>query len=666
MTEFSGIDPLALKGMISSFSTDKESLHGAYNSYFYRFGQHGLDTAALTSLNTIATWMDDQVPGLKRRYTLAVGLEHGGDLKTVVQVPEPVISSAAAQKQAQDLAKQLASVKELDGKGGDQYHQIALELAKHQDDPDYCSAFYAALKPPNLAVSMPSLLAATGSKTAPKDLEAFSKALGEATRAPYPAAGFDKVKALYTTAVPKGDYGAGWDRMAMMQYGDFDSTFAAAATRAAVLDQLAKDPNQDFRGTMTNAQQLGLPQDTVAMALGVLGNNGPAAFTAIAQMGDPKNPDLQGHLDALFKYAKWDSDVQTNLGKAVDAGAGVTGHTDAQGNWHADPEKHDDYQSTFAYCAMLAAGNNADEVDKYFDGWAKQDMGRLAASYPAEMTAGGNDLNQNVTESMLGVPADYTNIPGVNPAFTLSSADTYKFLKTFAGDDSYTAPYDEVMGNFQHDILVKCAQEDAKAVQAGKADPQHYDIASLAFGNTGRLQYDAEMKVRGDMDASDEANREGLKRLIILGSEVAGEPEMGYGATLAWRVFSFSAKEYGGAAYVDHGEERTEGVNDKNYEMLMQTRYNMTSTLLEGGWQQSTPLPDDLKGPDGKLKPFEELAKDNDLDSFNDWVNEQRTVPGHDGDPSSPTGSLQQKQAIAGGLMDTSQADGVAHEVDGG
>lgn len=659
MTEFSGIDPLALKGMISSFSTDKESLHGAYNSYFYRFGQHGLDTTALTSLNTIATWMDDQVPGLKRRYTLAVGLEHGGDLKTVVQVPEPVISSAAAQKQAQDLAKQLASVKELDGKGGDQYHQIALELAKHQDDPDYCSAFYAALKPPNLAVSMPSLLAATGSKTAPKDLEAFSKALGEATRAPYPAAGFDKVKALYTTAVPKGDYGAGWDRMAMMQYGDFDSTFAAAATRAAVLDQLAKDPNQDFRGTMTDAQQLGLPQDTVAMALGVLGNNGPAAFTAIAQMGDPKNPDLQGHLDALFKYAKWDSDVQTNLGKAVDAGAGVTGHTDAQGNWHADPEKHDDYQSTFAYCAMLAAGNNADEINKNFDGWAKQDMGRLAASYPQELLNSGSGLDQNIKDSMLGVPVDFSPVVGTNPSFLLSGADTYKFMKTFAGDDSYTAPYDEVMGGLQHDILVKAAHQDATAVNSGKQDPNSYNLAAQAFGNIGRQEYNAEKKIRGDMDASDEANREALKRFVILGSEVVGEPELGYGATLAWRVGMFTAKEYGGSAYVDQGEPRTEQLEDKNYERIMQTHYTMTSTLLEGGWTPTTALPDDLKGPDGKLKPFEELAKDNQLDSFDDWVNEQR------GDAQHPD-SLQQKQSFTTSMMDSSEADNVARDVDGG
>ncbi|WP_328466910.1 hypothetical protein [Streptomyces sp. NBC_00448] len=658
MTEFSGIDPQALKGMISSFSADKESLHDAYSRYWFRFYQHGLDGSPLNSLNGIASWMDDQVPGLKRRYSLAVGMEHGGDMKHVVQVPEPVISSAAAKKEAQSLAKQLADIKKLDGEGGKQYHAIAEQLKDHEDDPDYCSAFYAALKPPNLAVSLPSMMAATGSGTAPKDLEIYSKALGAASRAPYPAPGFDKVEKLYTSPVPKGDYPAGWDRMAMMQYGDFDSKFLADASRASVLDQLAKDPDQDFRGTMTDAQQLGLPQDTVAMALGALGRNGPASFTAIAQMGDPKNPDLQGHLDGLFKYAKWDSDVQTNLGKVIDAGSGVTGHTDANGNWHADPEKHDDYQSTFAYCAMLAAGNNAGEIDKNFDGWAKQDLGRLAASYPQELISSGSGMSHDVKDSMLGVPAGFKPVVGTNPSFLLNGQDTYKFLKTFAGDDSYSAPYDEVMGNLQHDILVKAARIDATAVNSGKQDPNAYDLASQAFGNIGRQQYDAEKHVRGGMDASDEANREALKRFIVLGSEVAGEPELGYGATLAWRVGMFSLKEYGGAAYVDQGEPRTEQLEDGNYERIMHTHYTMTSTLLEGGWKTTTPLPADLKGPDGKLKPFEELAKNNQLDDFDDWVNEQQ------GDAAHPD-SLEQKQSLTSSMMNSAEADEYAHEVDG-
>jgi|GEM_PF-1584054 hypothetical protein len=655
MTEFSGIDPKALKGMISSFSADKETLHGAYNAYFFRFGEHGLDTSPLTKLNAIAGWMDDQMAGLNRRYGLALGLEHGGNISHVVKVPEPVISTAQARKQAQALAKQLNSITELNGEGGSKMHDIAQQLAAHEDDPDYCAAFYGALKPPGLAQNLPSLLAATGSKTAPKDLEVYSKALGAASRDPFPAPGFDKVKKLFTTAVPKGAYPAGWDRMAMMHYGDFDSKFLADATRASVLDQVAKDPDQDFRGTITDARQLGLPQDTVALALDALGNNGQAAFTALAQMGDPKNPDLQGHLNGLFKYAQWDPDVQNGLGAAIDAGSGVSGHLDSDGNWHADPEKHDDYQSTFAYCAMLAAGNNADEIDKYFDGVSKQDLGRLAASYPAELTASGSGLSQGVTDSMLGVPAEWNAIPGVNPAFILGPDDTYKFLKTFAGDDSYTAPYDEAMGKFQHDVLVKAAQEDAKAVNAGKNDPNHYYDAAQAFGNIGRFEYNAEMKVRGDMDESDEATREGLKRLVILGSELAGEPELGAAATLGWRAGMFAAKEYGGEAFVDQGTERTDGVKDKDYEMIMQSHYTMTSTLLEGGWKPDEPLPADLKGPDGKLKSYEELAKDNQLDTFDDWVNEQR----------NGSESLWHKQSLASSLINTAEADNVSHEVDG-
>jgi hypothetical protein len=305
---------------------------------------------------------------------------------------------------------------------------------------------------------------------------------------------------------------------------------------------------------------------------------------------------------------------------------------------------------------MLAAGSESGAVNKYFNGAFKRDMGRLAASYPQEMLSSGNGLNQDITDSLLGVPTDYTSIPGINPSFVLSGSDAYKFLKTFAGSDSYSAPYDEVMGSLQQGTLVKCARADSQALRAGKQDPENYENAAEAFGNIQRLQYDSEMKIRGDMDASDEANREALKRLVFLGTELAGEPEMGFAAKVSWRTGMWAVKEFGGDAFVDWGPERTEGVEDRNYEMLAQTRYTMTSTLLEGGWKATTPLPEDLRGPDGKLASFEELARDGKLQDFDDWVNEQR----------GGAVSLQQKQAHASGLMDTAQADGVAHAVDSG
>ncbi|WP_433891014.1 hypothetical protein [Streptomyces sp. CA-111067] len=654
--DFSGIDPLALHTMMASFSTDKETLHGAYNSYFYRFSEYGLDTQPLSGLSSVALWMDDQLPGLKRRYSLAMGLERGGDFKHVVQVPEPVISTTEARKEAKQLATQMSSITRLDGDAGDQFHTIALDLAAHKDDPEFCAAFYGSLDPRTRAQDLPSLLPATGSKTAADDLVIYSKALGSATRDPYPDPGFDQVKKLYTTPVPKTEYQAGWNRAAMMHFGDFDTKFLASATRASVLDQVAKDKDQDFSGSLTDSIALGLPQDTVALALSDLDHDGTAAYTAFSQMGDPKHPDLQTNLDTLFQYAKADPDAQDGLTRAVNAGAGVKGHTDSAGDWHVDPESHDDYQNAFAMAAMIAAGRNRNEINASYDGTSKMDLGRLAASYPNELFSGGNGLNSNIKQSTLGVPTDYTDIPGVTPSFVLSPEDTYSFLETFAGDDSSTAPYDEVMGSLQHTVLIKCAQVDNAAVRAGKQDPQHYEDAAQGFGTVQRMQYEAEIKVRGDKDAMDEATRENQKRLLILGGELAGEPELNFALRQGWRAGMFTVKEFGGSAYVDSGVERTEGVEDKNYEMLMQTRYTMTSTLLDGGWKVTTPLPDDLRGPDGKLKPYEELAKDKKLDDFDDWVNEQRGGPE----------ALQHKQSIAGSLLNNNAADLIAHEVDEG
>jgi hypothetical protein len=649
--EFSGIDPKALNGMIGSFKNDKEQLRQGVSSIKSRFARHGIDTQPLTELLAICGWLDDQLPMLKRRQGLAAAMDKDPTRIHMVQVPEPVITSSQAQSDGKSLADEFNKNTSGDTAAGLKYRAMAQELAAHKDDPDYCSAFYANLDPPIQAENLPSLLASTGSPTAGDDLKIFSEALGTAFSATYPAPGLDKVKNLYLAPVPKGAYAMGWDRAAMLRFGQFSSDFLAKATRANVLDQLAKDKNQDFRGSAEDAKALGLPQDTVALSLADLGNNGRAAFDAIAQMGDPQNPDLEGHLKLLMQYGHWDSDVQTALGQAIDAGAGVRGHTDTDGVWHADATQHGEYENVFAYTAILAAGHS--DV-RNFDGLFKQDMGRMAASYAPEMLTGGHNVDENIGDSSLGQPVPYDPIPGLDPGFYLNPGDTYRFLKTFSDDDTMTAPFDESMGKLQHDVLVSAAKFDHDAIAAGKQDPRSYDFAAKALGNTQRLEYKAEMKIRGEMDESEKLFKEHLKQAAILVSEVAGEPELPAAWALAWRGGMFAAKEFGGGAYVESGPERTEKVDERNFEMVVQARYTMASTLVDGGWS-TTPIPDDLKGEDGKLKPFEELVEQHKLEAFNDWANEQRegAVPFHT------------KQVLSAGELSNQDADVFVSEVDG-
>jgi hypothetical protein len=130
----------------------------------------------------------------------------------------------------------------------------------------------------------------------------------------YPAPGFDRVKKQYLAAAPKGDNVPGWDRAAMLQYGEFPDDFLAKCTRANVLDELAHGKGTTFPGDATAAKALGLPTDSVALNLQALAHSGQASFVALSQMGDPEHPDLQGHMKLLLTYARQDSDTQTALG----------------------------------------------------------------------------------------------------------------------------------------------------------------------------------------------------------------------------------------------------------------------------------------------------------------------------------------------------------------
>lgn len=655
MGDFSGIDPKRLHSMINSFGRDKGQLRSSASWIKSSFERLGIDTAPLTELLSLSRWADDQQPMLKRRQGLAAALEraHPELHSAMVYVPEPVISAAAARKDGKELADEFSENTSGDKKAGERYHQLALTLAAHQDDPDFCSAFYAQLHPPIQAETLPSLLASTGSTTAANDLKTYSHAFGVACSADYPAPGFDKIKKMYVRPVPKGAYPMGWNRGAMLRYGDFPSAFLAKSTRANVLDQVAKDKDQDFRGGGYSARALGLPDDTVALNLAALGDNQRAVFDAIAQMGDARSPDLQGHLKLLLKYSKFNNEAQLALGHAMDVGSGVRGHQDADGSWHVDdPGKHNPWESTFAFDAIIAAGHGETHD---FNGVFKRDMGRLAASYAPEMLIGGHNVDENSGDSSFGEPMEYDEIPGIDPAFYLSPQDTYRFMKTFSDEDSMTAPFDEAMGELQHDALVRAAKLDHDAIAAGKQDPRCYDLTAKAFGNTQRLEYDAEMKIRGEMDESEKATREHIMQAVTLGSELVGEPELTGAWKLVWRGGMFAAKEYSGSAYVDLGTDRTDRVDEKNFEMVAQSRYMMATTLMDGGWK-TTPLPADLKGGDGKIKSFEELSKDHQLGAFNDWVNEQREgqVPFHT------------KQVLSAGELSNQDADVYVREVDGG
>ncbi|MER6382294.1 DUF6571 family protein [Streptomyces sp. NPDC001250] len=367
MGEFSAIDPAAMQSMITSYNKDKGDLRNSVTNLKSRFDQYGIDSGDLTQILSICNWLDDQLTTLTRHQVLGAALEREHPGLTMVQVPEPVVSAAQARKDGKDLADRMNKI---DGTGDSakQYHEIAQQLAAHKDDPDYCSAFYAAINP-NLAQNIPTFLTSTGSSTAGEDLKAYSQAFGSACSDDYPAPGFDKVKKLYLTPPPKGDNILAWNRGAMLQYGQFPADFLAKAARANVLDSFAKDHDQNF-SVLNQGQGLGLSSNTMALYLKALGTNGDATRDALGHMGgNGCGTDLQGNLKSLIAYTNQshDPDMTDALKSALTAGSGDQVTHSADGSLHVVPTMHGGFEADFAATSMSALAQSHVDYKTYKD-----------------------------------------------------------------------------------------------------------------------------------------------------------------------------------------------------------------------------------------------------------------------------------------------------------
>ncbi|SEG83221.1 hypothetical protein SAMN05216223_11424 [Actinacidiphila yanglinensis] len=437
MGEFSGIDPAALKKMITSFDSDRQGLRDFATCYKGEFESAGLDSDALSSLLTICGWMDDESPKLKRRENLAAAMAAGdGPGTPMVQIPEPV-TETSAQTNGKKLAQQFNANNGGDSKAGDQYHALAQELLAHQDDPDFCSAFYANLTPAE-ATTLPTLLASTGSSTAGNDLMVYSHALGTATKAGFPAPGFDKVVSYYTSPLPKGSTSVAWNRAAMLQYGTFPTDFLVKTTRANGLDQFAKDPDQNFSSDpYDSADILGLPKDVVALDLKALSPNEAATQQALAGMGqDPGKTDLNGNLKSLAASAgsQHDPDLTAAFQNTLMAGSGDRSTPGPYGSYYA-PLLHTGPETTFATAAMSAlSGSHAQQSDyQDFITTTFTTFGRPADATPQQ--AG----NQAATLLRLTETAD-PNWPATRPAIqsvaaqAKASKDDLDFMKGYYGN----------------------------------------------------------------------------------------------------------------------------------------------------------------------------------------------------------------------------------------
>ncbi|MFB7332100.1 hypothetical protein ACFC00_10650 [Streptomyces adustus] len=220
---FSGINPENLLKTINNLASGSKTLHESRTAYFSRFQALGLDTGSLTEIGKIASWVDDELPMLRRRQKLAAAMEFEGvgPRPTMVQLREPVWTVRQAREEGADLAAQADELKDMDpAEAGPEFHRIAQELAAHKGDPDFDSSFYARMDP-NLVKNLPMAVAMSDAPTAREDIKTFGAAFTAAVNADEPAPGFDKVLDLFHGDIPEDDPGAVFNR-ALLQGDDPD------------------------------------------------------------------------------------------------------------------------------------------------------------------------------------------------------------------------------------------------------------------------------------------------------------------------------------------------------------------------------------------------------------------------------------------------------------
>ncbi|MGW7818681.1 hypothetical protein ACWGLF_11190 [Streptomyces puniciscabiei] len=220
---FSGINPENLLNTINSLVSGSKTLHQAKTAYYSRFQKFGLDTSHLIELDRIASWVDGELPMLRRRQALAAAMEYKGvgPKPPMVQLREPIWTVQQARQEGASLAAEANKLKDMDpAKAGPEFHAIAQELAAHKGDPDFASSFYAKMDP-NLVKHLFTAIVVANAPTAEEDAKTFGAAFTAAVDAPNPAPGFGKVLQLFHGDIPKNEPDAVFNR-ALMQGNDPD------------------------------------------------------------------------------------------------------------------------------------------------------------------------------------------------------------------------------------------------------------------------------------------------------------------------------------------------------------------------------------------------------------------------------------------------------------
>ena len=599
--EFCGIDPDQMGQLATSLRGEADRLTTFTREFEQKLGRYGISTPALREIADIADWGGRQVSMLHGRIDLiktlgngapelggaggAASMAAGG--QGLIRLPDELKDFEAAQGLARMYGEDIL----VNFHGESQaklIHEHIDDVAKLAENPQAAAAFFALLSP-KVRDALPSIIAATGSKTSKQDLAAFSKALGAALNAPALVPAFSKVKDDLVKPV-EGKVTA-WNRLALLKGANAPSSVRSAAARALVLDEFAKRPGQEWRAGSLGGKKYDLPDDLVAMGLEVLDGDGAAVRDAFSKMGGTDVKLNQVDKMKLFlNYAKGvgtGDEVADAFGRAMEAG--TEAKTEKAG-------QHSPAAAAFAFDAIRAAASFGADLPQP----AKDSMSVIAKSYVHELVSGGRFDKASDRVSSMQIPKHWEAFPGVTPAFYLSPIDTYQFMKTFVSAEKLTDDFNSAVARFRHDALLTAARLDAQG------NTEYFGKASLTFGDFGSVAFKAAKDTLGEEDALAKIALDVTKNtagLLLGGVTVAGQAaELGWELTQAYVISSASDK------WADSFKKQVETATEKRIDLAKSMKYEMAYLLHSGGYPASEPPGELVNTTTGALKTYDELV----------------------------------------------------------
>lgn len=518
----------------------------------------GVTSPAFAEIIAIGAWAEEQVDGLRRRLTLAQAAQSVTGAKlTGWTIHEPVeLTTAEAEAKGRALARRIKAHPSTDGETADNIHDAALQLGLHGNDPDVLSAFFAEMG--EQVPMLPTLIEASGGDTGREDLQALSIAFGEAMKDPEPPPAFTDLKNSFTQPLDKKYTSAAWSRLAFLQYGDFPPRYAADVVRASGLVGLAKDGYDiDYRGGFGN--RLGLSEDNVALMFGALRTNPEAARLAFDGL------DLTSLTQTAYGAATalgTGDDIARSFADAMKA---ATGTDDEARGFHGK----DAAAFTLRFIQASGSVEHVPEV-------VQEALGQIAASWAPELVAGADAQDAGSRRSGFARPPHLDDIPGIDPVFYLSQADTYRFLHGFASADQDAAPFDESVGE-----LYQRSLDDAARIARKDPGSSAWLTTLGAYGQLAGLEYAAQKDVRGDMDQHDAEMRALAGKVLTLGLGKVPTPQ-GLALKYGWKVTAYVAKK-GIAAWVKGDQTRVEAL-DADAQSRFLVTYQVADALVRAGY----------------------------------------------------------------------------------